>query len=513
MRHLAVIATALAGVSLSAVQAAHAFHYQTSVSTGCHERITGDAIARAGWPAGAQPPALTDGERRVADAVPFSVPADARNPWTLSLLIGVRYNDIHDKAPTHINDLIHIHSDPRDQPAHCMRMAEHDGPAGDALALETCRRFILEQIELALGTGDDVQMGDRIEVPVYLTFQGTRSVSVSRFAFRVGSALHTLQDSYTHVLRDPADGRVRHVMNWIDFARASDYHDVRDGYGHIPSLDDCSRDAIALAQARATEASVQLLAALANNEGGRDGRLERVRAVLDDAFEISPGCVRENDYCEAPELRDAGGCNAQGGRCGALFALFLIPALAGRRRIRVGAAAMGLVLLATTATNARADHAQPAHRSLAVAASAGASFDNGAGAASVGLRWFPTRSVGLGADVEYNPWFSIGAGRAAAGSANAYGSLIVSHRDVQGWKLRSSASLGTSMLLFDMVGVDRGAVGLYLGASVLSVVVPMSESVSLVIEPASVAMPVPNTRGMPFYYRQYRTAVGIEWSL
>ena len=35
----------------------------------------------------------------------------------------------------------------------------------------------------------------------------------------------------------------------------------------------------------------------------------------------------------------------------------------------------------------------------------------------------------------------------------------------------------------------------------------------VVVEVGEVAMPIPNLKGAPFYYRQYRFTIGIEYAL
>jgi hypothetical protein len=67
------------------------------------------------------------------------------------------------------------------------------------------------------------------------------------------------------------------------------------------------------------------------------------------------------------------------------------------------------------------------------------------------------------------------------------------------------------MLLFDLVGADSGAVGVFVGWNPLGLAVPMGSDVKLVIKPGDIAVSAPQLRGIPFYYHQYRFTVGIEW--
>jgi hypothetical protein len=41
----------------------------------------------------------------------------------------------------------------------------------------------------------------------------------------------------------------------------------------------------------------------------------------------------------------------------------------------------------------------------------------------------------------------------------------------------------------------------------------MSRCVDLTFDPSHFAMPMPQLFGFPFYYRQYRITLGLEWRL
>jgi len=141
------------------------------------------------------------------------------------------------------------------------------------------------------------------------------------------------------------------------------------------------------------------------------------------------------------------------------------------------------------------------------------SVDRTAAAGSAGFRYNANGWLSVGLDLEYNPWFSIDAGRASPGVFNGYGTAIIKHKQIDSWELRTTVNVGTSVMLFDTVGVDKGSVGLYLGASPLGVAVPVGSKARIVIDPVAIAVPAPSVKGFPFYYRQYRATVGVEFSL
>src|SRR5207244_2133994 len=83
----------------------------------------------------------------------FTTPADA-NAWTLSLLIGNRYNDLHGAAAGDLPEFSAVQNGPEFQREHCLRGSGDRGPGGDRSALAACRAFILEEISAAIGDGD-----------------------------------------------------------------------------------------------------------------------------------------------------------------------------------------------------------------------------------------------------------------------------------------------------------------------------------------------------------------------
>src|SRR5579883_1494664 len=481
---------------LAAPAPALAFTVESSLTEPCHERITLAALALAGWPDGAKPPPPTDEDGRLADDVPFTAPEDARDPWSLALQIGVRYNDLHDAAPDDFQALVFIHGDPALQREHCLRAPDDDWNIGDETALTSCRAFILDELSAALGDGDAPDLETREPVSLSLVFRGTLQVPLARFPFHLGRALHALQDSFTHSFRSPDERRVDSVLNFVEgVVSGQSYDPARDGYRHLARLDRCT-DEIPGQQrrvARAVEASAALLGAIDDPTGGRAGRLARAAQVIDGYLGWVPGCTAANGWCDAAELSEPdplGGC-ALGGHArrdplGVAVVLALALLLArSRRRRSIG---LALLVLAGAPSIARADDMPPpppltpilpapveqprpptfadglepaplipqprAHGSychcVGLHVAAGASIDNTGFFADLGLRWDPSPRWMLGFDAEWNPWYSVEAGRPAAGVLNLYASgaiRLLSYRRVE---LRTTVRLGLSVLLFDL---------------------------------------------------------------
>jgi len=506
-----IIIILIASFSLLSSTDSHAFQIATSVTTGCHEEITLNAAAVAGWPSNHSPPEFSDTDRRVFNDLPFQTSVTIDNPWSLSLVIGVRNNDIRDHSPINIPELVHIHNDPEDQPAHCLRRPEDDGPAGDPSAIQACIAFIVEELELALGTTDEINMEQKEEVRVALAFRGTVSIKLQKYAFHLGRALHALQDAFTHIFRAPADGRIRHVTNWIDWARNPLWDIARDGHPHVGALDDCTRtnEASILRVQRATEASTALITAISDPTGGKTGRMERANIVLENAFIMESGCTFDNDYCGAQELFESDfGCLTSLGKIHWLTILFVLLFLAVRKKRRI---ALTIIFCLLTINDAHADDRKPTKKGIALFAGGGYALDQGALAFDIGARWMKWQHLGIGVTIEHNPWISFEGSRISMGALNIFGTLVIRYFRSNRVELRTTLHGGSSILLIDLVGVDRGSVGVYIGASFLGLAISLAKNINLIIEPSEFSMPIPLIVGFPFYYRQYRATMGIEF--
>ena len=155
---------------------------------------------------------------------------------------------------------------------------------------------------------------------------------------------------------------------------------------------------------------------------------------------------------------------------------------------------------------------RPLEHPLGVYAGLGAAYDRGALAGTLGLRWDVARRVTLGLHGEYNPWYSLDTVELDPGTFNAFGTVVYRWIDLDELALHTTVHGGASVLLFDLVEAPSGSVGPYVGVSLLGVTLRPHERLRFVIESAEVTMPVTNVTGTPFYYRQYRFAVGLQFN-
>lgn len=476
--------------------ASWSFTLETAFSTGCHERITLEALQRAGWPGHATEPNASPEDIELARNLPFQAPPLAGR-WTLSLLLGVRSNDLHGYAPTDFQEFSAAQMGEDAQEEHCLRGAADDAVEGDVLATQRCLSFILNRSALALGADEEVNLAQTERARVALRYQNLE-LEVTRFAYRAGQALHAIQDSYTHTLREPHNDSIIHIFNYVDPAIRPDYSAARDGFGHLSKLDDCG-DHTPEEQARrerAIAASAAYLAALASPA---TTRLEHVEEIAASLISYQPGCNPENAWCDAAHAEAAfQSCSATSG--GPL--LLALALLVFRRRMRAVPWAAAATIFATAAPSS----AMP----IGAYVGGSASVDRTALAASLGVRADLTRTFQLGVEAEFNPWFDLLSAHASLGVFNAYatGSFRWFNHGIL--TLHSTLKAGASVLLFDAVGVPAGSTGIFVGASLLGLSLDLGSNFFLVVDPLEVVAAVPSLKGVPLIARQYRLGIGLE---
>jgi hypothetical protein len=529
--------------------AASAFTIETPATQGCHESlaIAGYRRVQEEWPETVGPLASRgDDDALIAD-LPFKVPRSLRSIGPVALLLGVRDNDVKEHGATDLKNLTSAASEPAGQAEHCLRSIEQDGPDGSRQAVEACRAYIRETLLSALDGLDDaghVSNDKRETFKVSLAIRDEIDVDVPLFFLRAGRGLHAIQDSFTHTFRNPDEtpGKIRVVLNFIEYTQGT-LDEAVDGPAHASELDVCDDpDELRTERhAMAAEASGVAMMALLDPSLDRSGKEQAIDAMLDQyvAYDTEADCSLENGWCDAPEKKYGSpplGCQMSGGAPRSGFPL-LLTALVGsmlalrRRRI---AALFSVMAAWGGIREARADEksgpidgpasalagtsqaAQPGKLDKAGAffgrIATGASYDNAAFTTGLGIRYQFARNWMVGFDGEWNPYVATHPARVRPGSANAYFSLIrrfqLRHASLN---LRSYVSHGGSMLLFDLVGADKYSKGPYFGINFLGIEWKMARGFYLTVDPTSIAIPVPNTVGVPFMYVQYRFLVGLEF--
>lgn len=538
-----------AGVATLVPRMASAFTIETAATKGCHE-----ALALEGWrTAQAALPDTTaalassgDDDALIAD-VPFSVPKSLRSIGPVTLLLGIRDNDVKEHGATDLKNLTPAASQAGIQAEHCLREKQHDEPDGSRLAVEACRGFIRESLVGALdgldGSGR-VDPSKRETLKVSLAIRHEIDVNVPLFFLRAGRGLHALQDSFTHTFRNPDDlGKIRVVLNFIEYTQDT-LNEAVDGPAHASELDVCDNPDELRSERRAlaAEATGVALVALLDPKLTRPEKERAVDALLDDyvAYDKDAKCSIDNNWCEAPERAYGSptlGCQTAFGTgqssVGWVLASLLGVGLLVRRKR--AAAVLVPLLLCGVAREARADDKNSGPIDGPAAAlsgtsdaavpgkvdkggaffgrvAVGASYDNSAFSTGLGARYQLNENWMLGFDGEWNPYVATSPTKVRSGSANAYFSLIrrfqLRYASVN---IRSSVAAGASMLLFDLVGADKYSKGPFFGISFLGVEWKMARGFYLTVDPTYIAIPIPSIPGVPFMYAQYRFLVGVEF--
>lgn len=490
-------------------------------------------------------PSSGDDDPLIAD-VAFDVPNSMSDIGGVTLLLGVRDNDVKQHGPNDLRELSVSASDPGLQEEHCLRSVSQDEPDGSREAVEACRHYIRNRLLESLGGLDADGRPDpaaRTKMRVSLAIRHEIEVSVPTFFLRAGNALHALEDSFTHTFRNPEEpGKIRTVLNFVEYTQ-DELDESVDGPAHASELDQCD-DADDLRRERrelATEAASMALVAVLDPSLDRDGKELAIEAMLDDyvAFDEGSECHRDNNWCDAAELVYGSptlGCqfSALSPRNGGALVFIGLCAAAVLARRRRGVATLllsGSLLLAPA--SARADDQGPIDGPVSALAgdggvavpgkkdkvgaflgrvALGASYDNAAFSGGLGMRYQLSDGWMLGFDAEWNPYLAVAQTKLRSGSANAYFSVIRRFQLVRaGVNIRTTASVGGSMLLFDLVGADKYSMGPYVGLSFLGVEWKAARGFYVTVDPTYIALPVPNTVGVPFLYAQYRFLVGLEF--
>ena len=142
------------------------------------------------------------------------------------------------------------------------------------------------------------------------------------------------------------------------------------------------------------------------------------------------------------------------------------------------------------------------------------SISNPALAATAGVRLRTSKSWAFGLDGEWNPWIALNGVAFHASVVNVYGTAILRlPLAYENFNLRSTVSLGTSYLLSSLYGAPSGSLGLYGGLSFLGLEWKVSRAFYAIINPLGVVLPVPQLKGVPLMYPQYRFTLGLEFYL
>lgn len=165
-----------------------------------------------------------------------------------------------------------------------------------------------------------------------------------------------------------------------------------------------------------------------------------------------------------------------------------------------------------TTDEVKAEKREEEHRSLfGIHVGGSGSITNPALNGQLGIRFRLSERWSVGLDGELNGWYGEQTTTLRLGAFNAYGTVIFHYPlRFQQVNLRSTANLGTSTMMLDLYGAPRGTTGIFVGLVPLGLEWKVSSTLYVIFDALGVAVPVPQLKGAPFAYPQYRTAVGLE---
>jgi hypothetical protein len=556
---------ALTPSSARAYTIANAFAY------GCHEDITSRALRaiRLEQPVTAAPLSANDDENALIDDVQFTPDGDMKDLGAISLLIGVRDNDLKGRGSSDLSQLAEVHGNPDGQREHCLRGPNQKEPGGTKAALADCVAFIRERVQQAVASLDangKPDLANRTSLTVHLSIRGQVDASLPTYYVRMGQAIHAVEDSFTHTYRTADEMQITVILDWLD-AVNNTLDESHDGPAHAGQLDRCDDpdDLRTKRHQLAIEASTAMLRATLDPKLTPALKLAAVDTVIQTYMGYSDGCTFSNNWCEAPErqYKDANGCGCvigtiHGGTgallSGAVFTLFALGRRSRRTRrsrTRSVAAITGAlgISLATLLTPAMARAEAPAPHASAAPPDAApdstnpheppppkvtpvkeslpedpskiafggymglsGSIEKAALAGTAALRMRVSNHWTFGLDGEWNPWLALNGTTVRRGVINVYGTAILRFPlAYENFNLRSTVNLGVSSLLSSFYGAPSGSTGLYFGVSPLGIEWKLSKVFYVIINPINVALPAPQLKGVPLLYPQYRTSVGLEF--
>ena len=298
------------GFALSPIRVADAWSIGSQLDNlGCHERVTAEALRRVRVVVSTAPVLVpTRDEAALIDAVQFAPPEDlVHDLGGMSLLLGVRDNDLKGQDPLDILRLVEVHGDPDTQQEHCIRDLDDDNSAGNVSALLACRAFIVDTATEALaGLGADgvVDPINRMPLQVHVSFAGKVTPSLPLFYVKMGQALHALEDGFTHTYRMPDGSHVTVVLNYVEYVTGGSPDVARDGPDHLSALDHCDTldPTVVRNYQMAIDASTELMTVALDPSRTRLEKIAAFDAVTAKylTYEES-GCTLENHWCDAVE--------------------------------------------------------------------------------------------------------------------------------------------------------------------------------------------------------------------
>jgi len=315
-----LLAAALSGLALAAIPArAPAWQILSALTDPCHEQMSFSAIEGIeglAFPGDTSeildsalfPPvirqvdqAIVEIATMIGDEMGVRFDSDRTALVALSIFAGCRYPDITEGSPYDFSIMRAVMLVDDHEHSHFLRRSYDDGPAGDANAAADARALIREEIDSALKSARGPLEERFVNHIVSIDFYGDVELPLYEPMYRLGRALHTFEDSFSHTVRSDDLQSIVSITNSID-ALSGHLDEARDGIAHSMAMDRCMDDAAGIAPVAAGAVRELAGAVSAAVDAGAEDRID---VVLDRWLGVTAGCTIENDYCDVSWLEVA----------------------------------------------------------------------------------------------------------------------------------------------------------------------------------------------------------------
>ena len=214
----------------------------------------------------------------------------------MSLVAGARAPDTKGFSVIDIDHIRGAQLTDSAQATHMLRRAVNDGPDGNISSIAQTRAQITSFLNSTLSSwavGGSLVRPERWTFPFY----GEQTIQVFSPAFDIGQISHSIEDSYSHTLRDD-NFQIVAVANYIELME-NRLNEERDGPPHSDRLDQCNMndtfDSMRITELhrQAVRVYTQLDSLLQSNTTD-DSSIE---TILDDIYVYRSGCPKSTEYC------------------------------------------------------------------------------------------------------------------------------------------------------------------------------------------------------------------------
>jgi len=186
-----------------------------------------------------------------------------------------------------------------------LRRASHDYEQGTIDAIAEIRQHLIDTLKEAYDAFKDSSLHIQ-KTRWTFAFYGEIDIEIFYPAFLMGRALHTIQDSFTHTIRNDSLS-ILTVLNYADVVLRQ-HSEERDGPAHSERLDLCDIENNAFDATRfqaARENTAAIIGAMNTVLAGTTYDASSINTVLDSVYGFTAGCDLSTEYCNSEWYTEA----------------------------------------------------------------------------------------------------------------------------------------------------------------------------------------------------------------